>query len=150
MQSAHGKLWGGMASPFAVRLPTESANPVFPVPIHPPIPQAHATSASTVATQPANAATAGINKPSIPRLVSVANMPAAGVKPPYIHDWNPAAVEPAAMPAGPNPRPSTTMVTTVKDAAQTISTAKTAAWQRRQHHLASIVSDTHMVVTARQ
>jgi len=29
--------------------------------------------------------------PSIPILVKVANIPPAGVKPPYMSDWNPAA-----------------------------------------------------------
>lgn len=32
--------------------------------------------------------------PRIPRLVKMANIPPAGVKPPYIKDWNPAAREP--------------------------------------------------------
>jgi hypothetical protein len=33
-------------------------------------------------------------KPSIPTLVRVAKIPAAGVKPPYIQDWKAAARDP--------------------------------------------------------
>jgi hypothetical protein len=39
-------------------------------------------------------ATTGTARPSIPKLVKVAKIPAAGVKPPYIQDWKAAAIEP--------------------------------------------------------
>lgn len=35
-----------------------------------------------------------MTEPSIPMLVNVANIPPAGVKPPYMKDWNAAASEP--------------------------------------------------------
>ena len=39
-------------------------------------------------------ANSGFAKPSMPKLVKVAKTPAAGVKAPYIQDWNAAAIEP--------------------------------------------------------
>src|SRR6185437_14945811 len=52
----------------------------------------HATSVAMMAD---GMATTGMARPSIPKLVKVAKIPAAGVKPPYIQDWNAAAIEPS-------------------------------------------------------
>lgn len=87
--------------------------------------------ATSVATTALNPATGGTRRPSMPRLVRVAKIPAAGVKPPYIHPWNAAASEPrsvisirfyeskthgdvpATTPPGPKPRVSTSVVSKV-------------------------------------
>jgi hypothetical protein len=46
----------------------------------------------------AAAVNTGMAKPSIPTLVRVAKIPAAGVKPPYIQDWKAAARDPIIIP----------------------------------------------------
>ena len=56
----------------------------------------HSNPAASVAMTAAMQANAGLAKPSMPILVSVARIPAAGVKPPYIQDWKAAAIEPKA------------------------------------------------------
>ncbi len=43
--------------------------------------------ATIVAKTAAIMATVGINAPSMATLIKVANMPPAGVKPPYMYDW---------------------------------------------------------------
>ncbi|KAG5928243.1 hypothetical protein E4U42_000999 [Claviceps africana] len=52
--------------------------------IYRPAPQAHTATATPVAIIAASKAAAGIRAPSMPMLVRVANMPPAGVKPPYM------------------------------------------------------------------
>ena len=47
-----------------------------------------------VATPAPKAATGGARNPTIPKLVRVAKMPPAGVKPPYAQAWKAAAREP--------------------------------------------------------
>jgi hypothetical protein len=47
-----------------------------------------------VATPAPKNVTAGARKPTIPKLVRVAKMPAAGVKAPYAQPWKAAAKEP--------------------------------------------------------
>lgn len=96
---------------------------------------------------------AGISVPNIAILVSVANIPPAGVKPPYINDWNPAANDPGhkvsgvsnfrgpwgyenyknldipkTIPEGPNPRTMMSPITTVKVIHHTVMTARTSSW----------------------
>ena len=53
-----------------------------------------ATNVVAVATPAAKRATAGVRKPTIPKLVRVAKMSAAGVKAPYAQPWKAAAKEP--------------------------------------------------------
>lgn len=58
-----------------------SVDPRFPT-----TPQAQMIKATTVAGTAARMATAGIRQPRMAMLVNVANMPPAGVKPPYMKD----------------------------------------------------------------
>lgn len=82
--------------------------------------------ATTVATKAANNATGGMRSPNIPRLVRVAKIPAAGVKPPYIQAWKAAAAELPTTPAGPKPRLSIIATMIVNVMAQAMMIAKTA------------------------
>jgi hypothetical protein len=61
---------------------------------HRPTPKTQTTIAAPVATTAARRDAAGIKVPSIAMLVNVANIPPAGVKAPYIHDWKAAASVP--------------------------------------------------------
>lgn len=54
--------------------------------------------ATTVERSDATTAAIGCNVPSIAMLVNEANIPPAGVKPPYIHDWKAAASVPKQIP----------------------------------------------------
>jgi len=53
-----------------------------------------APKAAKEATATAKSVKRGASHPNIARLVNVAKSPAAGVKPPYIQDWNAAMHEP--------------------------------------------------------
>lgn len=82
--------------------------------LHIPLSTPNTTSATRLAATAAEAANTGTAYPTIPTYVNVANIPAAGVNPPYIHDWNAAAIEPVTMPAGPKPRHNRSVRMTVK------------------------------------
>jgi hypothetical protein len=61
---------------------------------HVPTPQLQTADATSVAVNIATMATERASVPSIAMLVNVANIPAAGVNPPYISAWKAAAREP--------------------------------------------------------